>query len=223
MSRYYLSFVLLFSFFSVKAQLSFSDTDYKLTPTTNAKSERIQIEQPNPQLLSLKGSLKQIIAFLKSVNTSQVSVSDKDNTYYELLYKQTANKEVILDKVAQDLRLSIVESQKGGQTLQLTLKNYDKLTPIKQNRKYPSANLSVEEEQVMIQGLGLRDMLTVLSPLREIPIILHNKPQYVRVQPYDWRIPYYFDEALFKRLSEYGFRVEYKRDNYPTFTVIRMP
>ena len=80
----------------------------------------------------------------------------------------------------------------------------------------------MDDEQATLEGFSLKDMLSVLSQLREIPILLHNKPQYVRTHPYDWKLPYYFDESLLKALAQYGFKAEIKRDNYPIFTVIRL-
>mgnify|MGYP007010722160 FL=1 len=140
----------------------------------------------------------------------------------ELSYRQETDKSKLLEKLSQELHLNIVESQRGGLTLQLTLMSYDKLSGTSvPSKSFPYSKIHMDDEQATLEGFSLKDMLSVLSQLREIPILLHNKPQYVRTHPYDWKLPYYFDESLLKALAQYGFKAEIKRDNYPIFTVIR--
>ena len=205
------------------AQGQISEVEYQLNPlSTTESTSLLQIEQTSVSHIALKGNLRQLIAFLKGVNTSQISVSDKDNASYELSYRQETDKSKLLEKLSQELHLNIVESQRGGLTLQLTLMSYDKLSGTSvPSKSFPYSKIQADDEQATLEGFSLRDMLSVLSQLREIPILLHNKPQYVRTHPYDWKLPYYFDESLLKALAQYGFKAEIKRDNYPVFTVIR--
>ena len=173
MLRYSLLLVFLGIFTVAQGQIS--EVEYQLNPlSTTESTSLLQIEQTSVSHIALKGSLRQLIAFLKGVNTSQISVSDKDNA-------------------------SSVPS-----------------------KSFPYSKIHMDDEQATLEGFSLKDMLSVLSQLREIPILLHNKPQYVRTHPYDWKLPYYFDESLLKALAQYGFKAEIKRDNYPVFTVIRL-
>ena|GEM_PF-1355998 len=221
MLRYSLLLVFLGVFTMAQGQIS--EVEYQLNPlSTTESTSLLQIEQTSASYIALKGSLRQLIAFLKGVNTSQVSVSDKDNASYELSYRQETDKSKLLEKLSQELHLNIVESQRGGLTLQLTLMSYDKLSGTSvPSKSFPYSKIQADDEQATLEGFSLKDMLAVLSQLREIPILLHNKPQYVRTHPYDWKLPYYFDESLLKALAQYGFKAEIKRDNYPVFTVIR--
>lgn len=221
MLRYSLLLVFLGVFTMAQGQIS--EVEYQLNPlSTTESTSLLQIEQTSASYIALKGSLGQLIAFLKGVNTSQVSVSDKDNPSYELSYRQETDKSKLLEKLSQELHLNIVESQRGGLTLQLTLMSYDKLSGTSvPSKSFPYSKIHMDDEQATLEGFSLKDMLSVLSQLREIPILLHNKPQYVRTHPYDWKLPYYFDESLLKALAQYGFKAEIKRDNYPVFTVIR--
>lgn len=221
MLRYSLLLVFLGFFSMVQGQIS--EVEYQLNPlSTTESASLLQIEQTSASHIALKGSLRQLIAFLKGVNTSQISVSDKDNASYELSYRQETDKSKLLEKLSQELHLNIVESQRGGLTLQLTLMSYDKLSGTSvPSKSFPYSKIHMDDEQATLEGFSLKDMLAVLSQLREIPILLHNKPQYVRTHPYDWKLPYYFDESLLKALVQYGFKAEIKRDNYPVFTVIR--
>ena len=176
MLRYSLLLVFLGIFTVAQGQIS--EVEYQLNPlSTTESTSLLQIEQTSASHIALKGSLRQLIAFLKGVNTSQISVSDKDNASYELSYRQETDKSKLLEKLSQELHLNILESQRGGLTLQLTLKSYDKLSGASaQAKNFPYSKIHMDDEQASLDGFSLKDMLSVLSQLREIPILLHNKP-----------------------------------------------
>ncbi|MDO4880332.1 MAG: TlpA disulfide reductase family protein [Capnocytophaga sp.] len=195
------------------------DGDFKITPITSSYAQTINIEQVSPELIGLRGSLKQILAFLKNVNTSQINISDKKNASYQLIFKQNTDREIIFSNLLKMLSLKLSESERKGETLQVTLTSYDKLWNDKQiDWGFPNSKIMIEAEQITADNLSLRDMLTLISQLRDIPILLKNNPMYVRTQPYDWQIHYMYDELFLNNLNDYGFRAEIRNDYYPVYS-----
>ena len=169
--------------------------------------------------MALRGSLKQILAFLKNVNTSQINISDKKNASYQLIFKQNSDRENIFLNLLKIFALKLSESERKGETLQVTLLNYDKLWNEKQiDWGYPNSKIMIEAEQITADNLSLREVLTLISQLRDIPIILKNNPMYVKTQPFDWQIHYMYEELFLNNLNDYGFRAEIRNDNYPIYS-----
>ena len=193
--------------------------DFKITPIDATYAHTINIEQISPSLVALRGSLKQILAFLKNVNTSQINISDKKNASYQLIFKQNSDRENIFLNLLKIFALKLSESERKGETLQVTLLNYDKLWNEKQiDWGYPNSKIMIEAEQITADNLSLREVLTLISQLRDIPIILKNNPMYVKTQPFDWQIHYMYEELFLNNLNDYGFRAEIRNDNYPIYT-----
>ncbi len=193
--------------------------DFKITPIDATYAHTINIEQISPSLVTLRGSLKQILAFLKNVNTSQINISDKKNASYQLIFKQNSDRENIFLNLLKIFALKLSESERKGETLQVTLLNYDKLWNEKQiDWGYPNSKIMIEAEQITADNLSLREVLTLISQLRDIPIILRNNPMYVKTQPFDWQIHYMYEELFLNNLNDYGFRAEIRNDNYPIYT-----
>lgn len=191
--------------------------DFSLEKSQMPAQELPYVEQTTPEVISVRGSLQQIVAFLMGVGTSQIQISPTLNQNYLLRLKQTAIPQNIAEQMLSQLKISVRKAQQNTKSLQLTL-NYGQLWSANEiDWGSPNPKIMVSEEQITGDNLAIRQILSLLSDVSGLPVALLNQPQYIPHAPFDWQIHYKFNDLLLSNLSDYGFKAEVTTAPVPVF------
>lgn len=172
------------------------------------------IEQSAKELITIQGSLQQIVSYLLNINQKQVIIPKKINTPYRLTIHQNTNKKHVLENIKKELNITHIEEERKGQILELQLISSEKLWDTTQiNWGYPNSKYLVDDHQITADDMTIGEFISLISEFYETPIelISHNNERY------DWQIHYKFSNLLLNNLNDYGFETTTKEGEYPIF------
>lgn len=189
--------------------------DYTLNPSDTEIGQIALIEQSSENLITIEGSLQQILAYLLGVSQSQVYIDEQTNTAYRLICNQNADKKNILHNIQQQLKITPIRSEKVGQILELQLLSSEKLWDTNQIQwGFPNSKYLVDDHQITIDNMSVSEFIALISEFYQHPIkLIQNTDN----QTFDWQIHYKFVNLLIQNLNEYGFETQEKQDKYPVF------
>ena len=192
--------------------------NYKLSQISFVPQTLPIIEQLNNQLISVKGSLQQILAYLLNIRQEQIQIRKSLNHSYQLIINEQADRNEIVSSIKKQLELKSEETQKVGEILEVTLISYDLLWDKKQiNWGAPNSKFLIDDKQITADNMNIREILALVAELHNIPILLMNQSRYINSSPYDWQIHYQFKDLLISNLNDYGFKTNLQKGSYPVF------
>lgn len=193
--------------------------DFSISESPTPKQEVPIIEQLTPEIISINGDLKQILAFLLNVASFQVEISKEKNQTYQLLYKNTKNKEDILSFVEKKFLLKRNQTKKNGDIFQATLISYNKLWDKNQIAWGDnSPKYLIDDNQISMDNFSVKEALAITAELHKIPIVLLNNPIYINHSPYDWQIHYHFKDLLINNLQDLDFKITQTKGDFDFYT-----
>lgn len=192
--------------------------DYQLSVSNFEIEEMPSVEQTSEHLITIKGSLQQILAFLLNVSSSQIEIDKHLNQPYTLIINQNKDKNEIITQIKNQLGIASSEREKLGKMFEVTLISYQQLWDKKQvNWGFPNAKFLIDDTQITADNLSVREVLGLVSQLHKTPIRLMNQSKYINNEPYDWQIHYRFYDLLIDSLEDYGFKVAPKEATFSVY------
>ncbi|GAA4957122.1 TlpA disulfide reductase family protein [Algibacter aquimarinus] len=197
--------------------------DFQYSKLTNIYIDELKIEK-RAGFLELKGTLKQILAYVNSVNTNQIELSSKLNEIYKMTFKYDYYAHNKMKRaIYKAFKLKESFNYIKGEVITFNIEKA-KLWDNKQiDWGNDTPNFLVGDSDIKADNVSFNDIKYKLSSLLKTPIVIENDAEILdKNSSNDWYLHYkYFDLMVANFLDNYGIKVEKKSMVYPKYTIIK--